>query len=330
MFRYRWLAAARSLVGDAMGVYLTLLKILVPTLLVVKGLEMAGAVSWIGAALSPLMGLLGLPDGLGVVWAATLLTNIFAGLVVFFEIAGDMSLSVAQVTVLGALMLVGHSLPVEGAVARRAGVPWPVTLVLRIGGALLLGVLLHHTYTAADLLQEPAEFVWHPGAGSQSPSDWVFAQLQMLGVIFLIILALMVVLKLLRHLGLEKLIHLAISPLLRLLGIGRSAANVTVIGFTLGLSYGAGLLIRDVNQGVLSKRDSFLAVCLLGLCHSVIEDTMLILVLGADLSGVLWARLAFAMVFIAALSRWPTTWWPYSQARMPVKSAQPFNDETSA
>ena len=56
--------------------------------------------------------------------------------------------------------------------------------------------------------------------------------------------------------GLERWIHLGLLPLLTLLGIGRSAANVTVIGFTLGLSYGAGLLIRDVQNGVLSRRDS--------------------------------------------------------------------------
>lgn len=313
MIHYRWLGAVRSLVVEAVAVYLTLLKILVPTLLVVKGLEMAGAIPWIGAALSPLMSWLGLPDGLAVVWAATLMTNIIAGLILFFEIAGDMSLSVAQVTVLGTLMVVAHSLPMEGAVARRAGVPWSVTLVLRIGGALLLGALLNQIYTAADMLQEPAEFIWQPGAGSESAGDWLFAQLQMLGMIFPFILALLAVLKLLRYLGLERLIHLGLSPLLRLMGIGRSAANVTVIGFTLGLSYGAGLLIRDVDKGVLGKRDSFLAICLFGLCHSVIEDTIFIQLMGADLSGVLWARLVFAIAVIAALSRWPAAWWPYSK-----------------
>src|SRR5699024_6133042 len=120
------------------GVYFTLLKILVPALVIVKGLQMLGAVEWLGAVLSPLMGWLGLPDVMGVVWAATLLTNIFTGLVVLFEVAGDTPLTVAQATVLGSLLLVGHSLPVEGAVARRAGVPWSVTVLLRVGGALLL------------------------------------------------------------------------------------------------------------------------------------------------------------------------------------------------
>lgn len=68
-----------------------------------------------------------------------------------------------------------------------------------------------------------------------------------------------------------------------------------------------GCLIRDVQNGVLGKRDSMLALCFLGLCHSVIEDTLLILTLGADVVGVLWARLLFAVVVVAVIARWPAT-----------------------
>ncbi|MHB0774229.1 nucleoside recognition domain-containing protein [Halomonas sp. WWR20] len=303
----RYLTAVYALVIDTTRVYFTLLKVLIPAMLVVKGLEMIGAIAWLGAALSPLMSWLGLPDALGIVWATTLVTNMFTGLVVFYEVAGDLSLNVAQVSVLGTLMLVGHALPVEGAVARRAGVPWWATLVLRVGGALILGALLHYTYASIGLLQEPVELVWRPDPVPDTLEAWCLAQIQTLAMIFIFILGLMALLRMLRQLGLERWIHLGLSPLLRLLGIGKSAANVTVIGFTLGLSYGAGLLIRDVETGVMTKRDSILALCFLGLCHSIIEDTLLILLIGADLSGIFWARIAFAFSVIALLSRirWP-------------------------
>ncbi|HSH47701.1 MAG TPA: nucleoside recognition domain-containing protein [Halomonas sp.] len=299
----RLLPATQRLVAEALGVYFTLLKILVPALVIVKGLQMLGAVEWLGAVLSPLMGWLGLPDVMGVVWAATLLTNIFTGLVVLFEVAGDTPLTVVQATVLGSLLLVGHSLPVEGAVARRAGVPWSVTVLLRVGGALLLGALIHYGYGLGGWGEQTARLIWRPEPGPDTLSAWAWAQLQTLAMIFVIIFLLLVLLRLLRYLRLERLIHLALTPLLRLLGIGRAAANVTVIGFMLGLSYGAGLVIRDVDAGVMNRRDSFLALCFLGLCHSVIEDTLLILLLGADVIGVLWVRIVFAVIVIALLSR---------------------------
>ncbi|PCF96038.1 hypothetical protein CPA45_09645 [Vreelandella nigrificans] len=303
---YHLLGGFSGVLKDALRVYVTLLKILIPALLIVKGLELLGVVDWLGAVLAPLMNILGLPEQLGVVWAAALFTNLYTAIAVFFQVAGDMSLSVEQVTVLGALMLVGHSIPVEGAVAKRAGVPWWATLLLRVGGALLLAWLLHCFYSYFGLLQEPIALVWQPSFSSAPTlSGWVVTQLETLVLIFVIILALIVLLKVLQKLGLERWIHLGLLPLLKLLGIGRSAANVTVIGFTLGLSYGAGLLIRDVQNGVLSKRDSTLALCFLGLCHSVIEDTLLILMLGADISGILWARLLFAVIVTAVIARWP-------------------------
>ncbi len=295
---------ARRTLAETFGIWFRLLKVLVPALLAVRVLQACGAVEWIGALLSPAMSLVGLPDVLGIVWATVLLTNMFTGIVVFFEIAGDLPLSVEQVTVLGTLMLIGHSLPVEGAVARRAGVPWRTTIALRVGGALVLGALLHAAYGALDVLQAPASFVWRPAPAPDSTLGWALAQTVWLMVIFLIILVLVVTMKSLRRFGLERWIHLALAPLLRLLGIGPAAANVVVIGVALGLTYGAGLLIRDLDDGAMSPRDGYLALCFLGLVHSLVEDTLLILALGADLSGILWARLLFSIVVIAALARW--------------------------
>jgi len=293
----------RTLLGDAWNAWVKLMKVLVPALLIVKLLDELGGTELLGALLAPALGLLGLPDWAGLVWAATLLTNLLTGMVLVVQFAQDGTFSVAQATVLGTLMLVGHSLPVEGAVARRAGVPWRVTIALRVGGALVLGGLLHALYSGFGWLQEPARLAWQPDTGDNSLIGWAVAQLEALALIFLIVLALMALLEGVRRVGLERLVHLALAPLLRLLGIGRSATHITVIGVLLGLTYGAGLMIRDVEAGIMSRRDSALALCFLGLVHSIVEDTLLILALGAHLSGILVARLVFAVVLIVLVSR---------------------------
>ena len=295
--------AVRAVVLDAWQAYLKLIKVLVPALLVVKLLDELGGIDWLGRLLSPMLALLGLPDWAGVVWAATLLTNILTGVVLVVQLAQDDPLSVAQASVLGTLMLIGHSLPVEGAVARRAGVPWRITIALRVGGAMLLGALLHALYDGFGWLQEPARIVWQPSVTDETLVGWALAQLESLALIFLIVLALMVLLDGVRRIGVERWLHRALSPLLRLLGIGRSASNVTVIGVLLGLTYGAGLLIRDVDAGVMNRRDSALALCFLGLVHSLVEDTLLILALDAHLSAILVARLLFSCLLIALMAR---------------------------
>lgn len=292
--------------ADLFSVYVTLLKVMVPALVVVKALDLLGGTVWIAQGLSPVMGLVGLPDEVAIVWAAAMLVNIYTGMVVFFDVAPQLGLSVAQVTVLGTMILIAHSLPVEGAVAKAAGVSWRATLAIRLGGALALGALLNVVYSASATLQQPARLLWQPAERiDDSLAAWALDQLHMLALILVVIAALMLGLKALRALGVERWIHALLAPMLRLIGIGREAGHITVIGFTLGLSFGAGLLIREARSGVLNRRDMFLTMGFLGLCHSVIEDTLLIVLLGADLSGILWARVLFALAVIAVLARLP-------------------------
>ncbi len=298
-------SALRQFSLDVLQSYWKLVKLMVPTLLVVKLLDMVGGTALIGALLAPLMGLVGLPEQTGIVWASVMLTSMYAGLALFFAMLPQMDLSVAQVTVLGTMLLMSHSLPVEGAIARAAGISWRATLLLRIGGTLLLGALLDQTYARGGWLQHRFEPVWQPQVQASHLPGWLLDQATMLVSIFLVLAGLMAMLKLMRLFGIDRLVQLAMFPLLRLTGIGRDAANITVIGVTLGLTFGAGLLLRDIRSGSLSRRDVWLAIGFLGLAHSLIEDTLLIMLIGADLSGILWARLVFAVAVIGVLARLP-------------------------
>ncbi|QFI38720.1 hypothetical protein FR932_13100 [Moritella marina ATCC 15381] len=293
----------KSLFLDVWRVYLTLLKVMVPALIIVKILDMIGGTQWLAKLLAPLMSQVGLPEEMGLVWATAMLTNIYTGMAVYFDLAGDSPLTVAQVSVLGIMMLLAHALPVEGAVAKLSGVSWRVTLPLRIGGGFILGMIANQVYQLGNWQQQPAVIVWQPTPASSSLFDWTMAQLSMLFSIFFIIAALMILLRLLKWCGIEKLMQTLLSPFLKALTIGKETTNVCVIGLVLGLSFGAGLLIDEARTGRISKRDIFLAVCFLGLTHSIIEDTILILLLGADLIAILWGRLLFSFVVIAILAR---------------------------
>lgn len=296
-------ASVKRLLHDAFSSYLVLIRLMVPALILVKALDMMGGTHLLAALLEPVMQLVGLPAEVGIVWAAAMLTNIYTGLALFADLSMDAPLSVAQVSVLGTMILLAHSLPVEGAVAKATGVPWPATLVIRIGGALVIGALLNTWYSFTGSMQEPAAMLWRPEAADPSLLSWALSQLKALVMIFVIIVALMALLRILKMLGIERLMHALLAPLLRVIGIGREASNVTIIGFTLGLSIGAGLLIREARTGKLSRRDIFLTIAFLGLCHSVIEDTLLIMLMGADLSAILWTRLIFAIAVTALLAR---------------------------
>ena len=228
--------------------------------------------------------------------------NVYTGLMVFASLAPGLELTVAQVTIVTTMILVAHALPVELRIAQKVGTRFRAMLLLRLGGAFLLGWLLHMTYQLTGTLQQTSQALWSQPAAGPGWGSWLVSQLQSMLVIFVIILALVVVLEFLKKIGITALMTRLLEPLLTLLGMSREFAPLAIIGMTLGISYGGGLLIREAETGQLGKRDIFMSLALMGLCHSVIEDTLVMLVFGAHISGVLWARVVFTLiaVFIVA------------------------------
>lgn len=71
----------------------------------------------------------------------------------------------------------------------------------------------------------------------------------------------------------------------------------------MGLSYGGGLIMHEAHSGKIASKDIFSSLSLMSLSHSVFEDTLLMAVLGGHTSGLLWARIFFTLIVIAALVR---------------------------
>ena len=296
----RWTGAV---VGEAAGVCLHLFKIMIPIILVVKVLQELDLIRFLAMPLRPVMEAVGLPASMGLVWATAMISNLYAAMVVFVNLPAAEAMSAAQVTVLATMILVAHNLPVEIRIAQESGTRFPFQLVMRLGGAFLLGLLLHLAYSKGGWLAQPAQISWHPSPKAPGLHYWALEQLKGLSWIFLIVLGLIVLMRVLTRLRITELLVRLLQPVLRLVGVGREAAPITIIGMTMGLAYGGGLIIREARSGRVRPKDVFFSLSLMGLAHSVVEDTLLMMVIGGHLSGLLWARIAFALIFILILVR---------------------------
>lgn len=293
-----------QLIRDIYDTSLTLFKIMIPAVIIVKIAQEWGGIELLAGFLEPLMTGLGLPEEVGLVWAMTIATNLYGGMIVFADLDAGVSLSVAQISVLGCLILTVHGLPVEVAVAKKAGVNVWIVLLTRVGGGILFAWTLHQVYSVGNYLQEPAEVLLklQPTTDS-SLLGWVIAQVKNLAMIVVILSVLMFSLRVLRVLGIERLMGILLRPFLWIFGIGKEATNFAIIGITLGLSFGGGLIINEAKKGDIPARDVFSTIILLSLLHSLIEDTLLIMLLGADFTSIFWGRLLFVMVFVGIFMR---------------------------
>ncbi|MBF0481017.1 MAG: hypothetical protein HQK81_08895 [Desulfovibrionaceae bacterium] len=296
--------AFAGLVRDAAKVSLTLYKILIPVIIGVKICTELNLVPYLAAPLAPAMELLGLPGAMGLAWATAMLSNLYAGMAVFVAVLPQTgALTQAQVTVLGVVMLFAHNLIQEGAVTKRCGAGFWTQNAIRFGGAFACGLILHWIFSAGGFLAAPVPVLWTPAQDDSGLFAWALGQAKNLGFIFCVITALMALMRTLTALGLSRFMEAALTPFLRLMGIGAKAATITIIGLTLGIGYGGGLIIHEVDQGAIPRRDVFASVTLMSLCHALIEDTILMTLIGSSPWGTLAARLTFSLAATAVLVR---------------------------
>ncbi len=123
-----------------------LLKTILPLYVATEILKVSGLLSWISSFLAPVMGLFGLPAEAAAVLTAGFLVNLYAAAAV----AAPLGLSSAQVSVIGLILGISHSLVVEGAVVRGLvpGRHWHLT-ALRLGLGLASGWVLAQVLAVA-------------------------------------------------------------------------------------------------------------------------------------------------------------------------------------
>ncbi len=121
--------------------------------------------------------------------------------------------------------------------------------------------------------------------------------------IALIVMPLMVVIELAKDSGVLRHVTDRLQSLAALLQISKESLLPLVVGLVIGLSYGSGVIINAAREGYLSKKDRYVVAVFLSLCHSVFEDTLLLVALGASLPWLLGSRVLLGIIAAALVTR---------------------------
>lgn len=285
-----------------------LVKIMLPIMILVRIADQYGFSEFLALWLEPVMGIVGLPAETGIVWAAALLSGVYGAIGAYLTLLPSMEITVAQHSILCAMILIAHAIPIEQAIVRKAGAGFLSTSFIRIGGAVLYAYLAYLFCEFTGFLSEPFEIAWAPqGLSDPSWFAWVIATIQSFALIAVIVVVLFVLIDALKAIGVIDWLNKALEPALKVMGIDKELAPLTTAGLLLGLTYGGALLIDAARRGNFSataegRRALFLALACLSLCHALIEDTALLFAFGADLWIILVGRMIFTICFIAVLA----------------------------
>ena len=287
-----------NIIQESGKIFWILFKVILPVVIVIRILELLGAIPLLATLLEPLTNFIGIDSSLGLVWMAAILVNIYAGLAAFASLQAIFDYSVAETTILGLLILIAHSLPIEVAIAKKSRISWVFNLSFRFINAVIAGKILSLIFNKYELFDEPNKSVLQVPNDVVSNIEWCILQIQNFFLIFLIIFLIISSINILKAVGVWNFIINILKIPLSYLGMSEKVANIILIGLTLGISFGGGFLIEESKKNNISKKDILLSLSFLSLCHSIIEDTILILLIGSHISGILFFRFIYTVIII--------------------------------
>ncbi|MEH6495169.1 MAG: hypothetical protein V7740_05450 [Pseudomonas marincola] len=296
--------ATVTLLKESSIVYWGLLKIIVPVMILVEIGIRAGLIDVMSEWSGPFMDLFGLPAEVSLILATNLLVGIYPSIIILIALAPDIAFTTADMTVMGGMLLFGHALPIEQLIVKRTGTSLIFSCFTRFLAMLIYGILCHQIISIFGLFEEPANILIALDVDNIDKSwlGWAISSAQSLFVIFWILTGLIALLKTLEFVGITRWLMKALTPVLKLIGIGPNAAPLAMVGILLGLSFGGGLIMREVDKGTLNPRSVFISMIFLGICHGLIEDTIVVMAIGGHWSGVFVGRIALSILLIIPLS----------------------------
>ncbi len=267
---------------------LLILKFVVPLYVLADVLMYFDLLKHLGFLFAPFTSLLDLPPEAAVALASGVFINIYAGI----AFAAPLGLSPYQWTVLAVFLGVCHSMVVESAIMAKLGLSYLYSVVLRVVGACLTVIpvlLMPASWFGATQLATEVTVKHHAGFGDMFLHSLWNAAVLSFQVILLISLIIV---------GMD----LLKSSRLMQAHLGKVNTSFSIIaGQLLGITYGAGILLREASRGTLSRKDIFFIGTFLMICHSIIEDVLLFVLFGANYWVIIGVRVTAAVAISLTL-----------------------------
>jgi hypothetical protein len=265
-----------------------ILKYVIPIYILADVLFYYNLLEKVAFVFEPFTAILGLPPEAALSLISGMLLNLYAAV----AFAAPLDMDPHQWSVLAIFLGVCHSLIVENIIMRKLGIPNLYSYLLRIIGGLSIAWVaaqMPHAWFHPTVTTHHFHLPYYEGFGDLIGTSFVQAAILSFKIIALITVLVFV------------MDWIKSLPLVQ-----NSARNVSkgftiTVGILLGITYGAGMLIKEKQSGDLSRRDVFYIGTFLMISHAMIEDPLLFAIFGADAGMVIAIRMVAAVVIAAVL-----------------------------
>ncbi|MDR0566095.1 MAG: nucleoside recognition protein [Prevotellaceae bacterium] len=257
-------------------------------------LQYLGVVVQVSAWLTPLFLHVGLQGEAALVFITGALVNHYAAIAIIETIGFD----ARSITILALMCLCAHNLIIETIIQKKTGSSAVRMVAIRLLLALISAVTLNAILpeSAADVSVKKVQLV--EDNFLVVLTHWALSALSLSAKMFAIIVVLTVLQRVLAELGVIRRLSRVLRPLLKVFGLPAKTSFLWMVSQTLGLAYGAAVMMEEKESGKVNKRELDLLNHHIAASHSNIEDVMLYFSIGASLFWMFALRLAFAAAVV--------------------------------
>ncbi len=272
-----------------------MIKIYVPLSLLTIVLKQWGILDAIAPLFAPLMRLMGLPGEAAITLVAGFTNSIYAALATL----SAFDLTPRQVTILGVVLGLAHSLFVETAILTKLRMATLKIAFFRIVTALLTGFIMN------ALLPQHITGISMRHYSGQEAFSWaqVLQGVAITSLQIIIIISLLGMLyELISLWKYSSVIRQKVKFLPNTVGLSENAFAPWMTGFFIGITYGAAMFFQFGQNHKLSHKDTCLITVFLCLAHAIIEDTALFVIVGGNFWWIILTRVFMAVFVVRLLS----------------------------
>ena len=263
-----------------------LLKITIGVSFTIMFLKYFKVLPVISEMLAPVFNSIGLPGEAALPFVTGYFVNVYAAI----SVAVSFDFDVRVLTILSTMVLCAHNMITETAVQKKTGTSAVRIVIVRTISAFTLAFLLNRIL--------PGQMKEIAGGGYAADVDfmtlfkeWIASTSVVVVKMTVLIYTLAIMQKIMAEYGVIRWVSKFLKYPLAFFGLPARTSFLWIVANTLGLAYGAAVMMEEVESGKVSNRDVNLLNTHISISHSNFEDLFLLSAMGA-----VW--------YVLLLSRW--------------------------
>ena len=288
------LSCVRSATPSALKTIWWLAKIMIGVSFAIMLLQYFGVIEWISELLTPIFSSFGLPGEAALAYVSGYFVNCYTAMAVM----STLELSMREATILAVMVLCSHNMIVETTVQAKTGSSAIRIVIIRTLSAFILAFVLNKIM--------PGEFITNVTTISNDTNvvfvellqSWALRTLKTVALMVVLVYALTLLQRILNEFGIIKHISNFLKPVMIFFGLPPRTAFLWLVANTLGLAYGAAVMIDEAETGSTTKEENDLLNHHIGVSHSNLEDLLLFTAIGGSFLWMLLSRWAMSLLLV--------------------------------